>query len=68
MPRAATSVVTPLTKNAPPCSERSLNRDNRTDKEMLEEALKVAANADHADGVGTVTQISIGLTRKSRGF
>ena len=25
---------------------RSLNRDNRTDKEMLEEALKVAANAD----------------------
>ena len=25
---------------------RSLNRDNRTDKEMLDEALKVAANAD----------------------
>ena len=25
---------------------RSLNRDNRTDKELLEEALKVAANAD----------------------
>lgn len=25
---------------------RSLNRDNRTDKEMLEEALKIAANAD----------------------
>lgn len=25
---------------------RSLNRDNRTDKEMLEEALKVAVNAD----------------------